>query len=154
MRLCIASGKGGTGKTTVATNLARVAGRLGREVSYVDCDVEDPNGHLYLRPEIERVDPVTRLVPVIDHELCLGCCACVDICQYNALAYLADQVLLFPDLCHSCGGCRLVCPSEAISETGLEIGQMERGSAGEIAFLSGRRKGKKGSARVEVYRLG
>ena len=140
MRLCIASGKGGTGKTTVATNLAQVAGRLGRSVAYVDCDVEDPNGHLYVRPEIERIEPVTRPIPLIDRELCSGCGDCVELCQYNALAYLADQVLLFADLCHSCGGCRLVCPTGAISESRTEIGQLERGAAEEIAFLNGRLK--------------
>lgn len=138
MRLCIASGKGGTGKTTVATSLARVAADLGQSVAYVDCDVEDPNGHLFLHPELATSAPVSMSIPVVDLDLCTHCGMCEDICQFNAIVCLPDQILLFPEMCHSCGGCGMICPVGAIDESERAIGQIARGSAGQIRFINGR----------------
>lgn len=137
MRIAIASGKGGTGKTTVSVNLARVLS-LRHPVQYVDCDVEEPNGHLFLKPFIEEKISVGVLVPQVDPLLCTHCGACSRICQYHAIASLKEKTLVFPEMCHGCGGCRLVCPSGAITEIERPIGLIERGKAGKIAFLQGR----------------
>lgn len=137
MKIAIASGKGGTGKTTVATNLAQLAAENGCRTVYVDCDVEAPNGHLFLRPEIHIKEPVTVPVPEIDATVCNHCGACARFCQYNALLCLPSAVMVFPELCHGCGGCRMVCPMAAIKETVREIGQCFTGQAGKIGFASG-----------------
>ena len=110
MRIAIASGKGGTGKTTVATNLAQVAAACGRAVAYLDCDVEEPNGHLFLKPTIERQEPINKLIPTVDLNLCTFCGRCSQVCRYGAIACVNKQVLIFTELCHSCGGCVLACP--------------------------------------------
>lgn len=136
--IAIASGKGGTGKTTVAANLARVASIWGLEVSYLDCDVEEPNGHIFLKPTIEISDPVHVPVPVVDEDKCTACGKCSAICQYSAIALLGKTVLTFPNLCHGCGGCVLVCPSGAITETGREVGVVEEGDANGVRFVHGR----------------
>jgi MinD superfamily P-loop ATPase len=138
--IAIASGKGGTGKTTVATNLARVAADQGMEVSYIDCDVEEPNGHIFLKPEIEKTTIVTTPVPVVDDSKCNACGKCRDICQYSAIILLKDMVLAFPNLCHGCGGCKLVCPTGAISESGREVGVIEEGRSGGVRFVHGELK--------------
>jgi len=137
MKISIASGKGGTGKTTVATNLARLASADGRSVAYVDCDVEEPNGHIFLKPEIARREPVARPVPQVDAEACIHCGRCGEVCQYSAIICMGEQVLTFPELCHSCGGCWLVCPADAITESDRVLGRIETGRAGEIAFVHG-----------------
>ncbi len=137
MKIAIASGKGGTGKTTLATNLAVVAAQLGHRVVYVDCDVEEPNGHLFLKPTIERREPVTLLVPHVRADACDRCGRCAQVCQYSALIWLGDKPLVFPELCHSCGGCALVCPQKAIVEVPREIGFVETGHAGEVRFVRG-----------------
>ena len=137
MRLAIASGKGGTGKTTVATNLASVAASDGRRVAYLDCDVEEPNGHLFLNPEITSSAPVGRLHPVVDEGKCTHCGLCGEICQYSAIVCIGDKVLVHPELCHSCGGCALVCRPGAISEAPREMGKLEMGSAEPIQFVHG-----------------
>lgn len=135
MIISVASGKGGTGKTTVATNLAF---SLEKDVQILDCDVEEPNAHLFLHPEItERISAFTP-VPEIDKEKCTYCKKCAEICRFNAIAVLKDIILTFPELCHSCGGCMEVCPEKAISETGRELGVVERGKVGEIQFTHGR----------------
>ncbi len=134
MRICIASGKGWTGKTTIATNLAAV---LGKVAQYVDCDVEEPNGHLFLKPKIEYSEIVSVPVPKVDLEKCDFCRKCADFCQFNAIAVLGKNVLIFPELCHSCGGCKLICPKEAIFETSKEIGRLEKGIAKEVEFVHG-----------------
>lgn len=138
MILAIASGKGGTGKTTVATNLARVAADRGTEVAYLDCDVEEPNGHIFLKPEVVATSPVTVPVPVVDEQKCTACGDCAQICQYNAIALLGETVLVFENLCHGCGGCTMVCPAGAISEGAREVGVVEEGNARGIAFVHGR----------------
>jgi len=137
MRIAIASGKGGTGKTTVATNLATVAAQGDRTVAYLDCDVEEPNGHIFLQPEITGTQPVGNLIPCVDEEKCTGCGECAKICQYGAIACLGQKVLVYPELCHACGGCELVCPADAIAETFHEIGRLETGHAGPIRFVRG-----------------
>jgi len=137
MRIAIASGKGGTGKTTVATNLAFIASSDGRKVAYLDCDVEEPNGHLFLKPEILERKAVGDLVPVVDADLCTVCGKCAEICQYNAIACVGDKALIYPELCHGCGGCALVCPVEAISEENREMGILETGHVGPIQFAHG-----------------
>jgi MinD superfamily P-loop ATPase len=134
MKICIASGKGGTGKTIVATNLVAV---LGEGTQYLDCDVEEPNGYLFLRPKFEYYETVSVPVPKVDLEKCDFCRKCADFCQFNAISVLGKTVLTFPELCHSCGGCKLICPKEAIFETKKEIGKLEKGMAKEIEFVCG-----------------
>jgi len=137
MKLAIASGKGGTGKTTVATNLAWIAGCNGRHVAYLDCDVEEPNGHLFLNPEITSSVPVGRLHPVVDEDKCTHCGQCGEICQYSAIVCIGEKILTYPELCHSCGGCRRVCHPGAITEVSRERGRLETGAAGRIQFIRG-----------------
>lgn len=137
MKIAIASGKGGTGKTTVATNLAYVASRNGRTVAYLDCDVEEPNGHIFLKPAITDRKSVGDRIPKVDSQTCVLCGKCSEICQYNAIACVGEQVLIYPELCHSCGGCSLVCPVAAIEEVVREVGVLEIGQAGDIAFAHG-----------------
>ncbi|MDX9703371.1 MAG: ATP-binding protein [Candidatus Auribacterota bacterium] len=133
MRICMASGKGGTGKTTVAVNLALVAGK----VQYVDCDVEEPNGHLFLKPKIDSSYDIGIAVPVLDDELCNKCGICSKVCEFNAIAVFAKSVLIYPELCHGCGACIHLCPRRALRESTRCIGVVERGHIGDIAFLHG-----------------
>ncbi len=135
MIISIASGKGGTGKTTVATNLAL---SIDQDVQLLDCDVEEPNAHLFLNPIIEKNEPVLAPVPQIDLEKCTFCKKCMDICRYGAIAVLKKDVLTFDNLCHSCGGCFEVCPEDAIIEKKRSLGEIEHGKAGKISFIHGR----------------
>jgi MinD superfamily P-loop ATPase len=135
MIISIASGKGGTGKTTVATNLARSAQE---PVLLLDCDVEEPNAHLFLQPTMTRTTSVYKPIPQIDFEKCTYCGKCGEICEYNAIAVMKKNVLVFSELCHGCGGCTLVCPEGAITEVGQKIGVVEHGHAGEIQFAHGK----------------
>jgi MinD superfamily P-loop ATPase len=136
--VAIASGKGGTGKTTVAANLARSVCDSGQKVQYLDCDVEEPNGHIFLRPHLTDSRQVTIDVPQVDSDKCSACGQCGQICQYGAIVCIQENVLTFEPLCHSCGGCFRVCPDDAITAKPLEIGTVESGTAGEISFVSGR----------------
>lgn len=133
MRISIASGKGGTGKTTVAVNLALSLG----DCTLVDCDVEEPNTNVFLNIELEQVEEVNLHVPKIDKERCTLCGKCSEFCQYNALITLPKEVLLFPELCHSCGGCYLVCEDGAISEQKRPIGVINKGARKGITYLQG-----------------
>jgi MinD superfamily P-loop ATPase len=135
MIISIASGKGGTGKTTVATNLAV---SVNGPVQLLDCDVEEPNAHLFLRPTIEETRTITTPVPDIDLEKCTFCKKCAEICRFRAIAVLGDTVLTFPELCHSCGGCMAVCPEGAITEKGRELGVLEIGAMNGVSFAHGR----------------
>lgn len=134
MVIAIASGKGGTGKTSVAVSLALSAGRC----RLVDCDVEEPDVHLLLKPQVVQTRPVTSPVPRIDESLCNRCGECSRACAFHALATLPNSVLVFRELCHGCGLCAWVCPRKAITETGRELGVLEIGRAGEVDFIAGR----------------
>jgi MinD superfamily P-loop ATPase len=136
--VAVASGKGGTGKTTVSANLALAAAGAGCPVCYVDCDVEEPNGHLFLHPRITDSRRITVPVPVVDEEKCLHCGACGEICQFGAIVCLNETVLIFDKMCHGCGGCAMVCPAGAITEQGREIGAVEEGRSGLMGFVHGR----------------
>jgi MinD superfamily P-loop ATPase len=137
IQVAVASGKGGTGKTTLAVCLAHALAEHGERVTYVDCDVEEPNGHIFLRPTFEHRRPVRVLVPSMDTDGCSGCGRCSEFCQFNAIVSLRDRVLVLPDLCHGCGGCVLVCGERALSEVPHEIGAVELGRAGGIDFVHG-----------------
>ena len=113
MIISIASGKGGTGKTTVATSLAR---SMTCAVRLVDCDVEEPNAHLFLNPEIDSEETVFAMVPKVDLDRCTGCRRCAEICRFSAITVVGGSVLTFPELCHGCGGCLEVCPEGAIAQ--------------------------------------
>lgn len=134
MIISVASGKGGTGKTTVATNLVRV---LDEEVTLLDCDVEEPNAHLFLNPEIHASEKAFATIPIVDQEKCNGCGACVKICRFRALTVVAGSVMVFPELCHSCGGCMVVCPEQAVSDGQRELGVVEYGTKENITFVKG-----------------
>lgn len=138
MNISIASGKGGTGKTTISTNLAYYLAGRNVSVRYHDCDVEEPNGYLFLKPEITKKHPAFISVPLIDENRCTGCGKCVQLCEYNALARLGKTVMVFAELCHGCGGCTLICPQNAITEHEKEIGFVETGNSGKIGFVHGR----------------
>lgn len=138
MKIAIASGKGGTGKTTVATNLATVVAASGRAVAYLDCDVEEPNGHLFLKPVIDGQQPIHKQLPVVDLDRCTFCGRCGEVCRYGAIACVNQQVLIFAELCHSCGGCVLACAADAMREIPKPIGELRLGAAGPIQFIEGR----------------
>jgi MinD superfamily P-loop ATPase len=129
MKIAIASGKGGTGKTIVATNLAYLLAKNGQAIVYLDCDVEEPNGHLFFDLEEQSRQEVTIPVPKVAMETCDLCGACGDLCEYSAILTVADKVLIFPELCHGCGGCSLVCPRGAILEFPHKIGEVIHFSA-------------------------
>ena len=133
MKIAVASGKGGTGKTSVAVNLALSLGG----VQVLDCDVEEPNAHILLNPKVEETRPVEMLVPRILEERCDYCGMCARFCQYNALFVVGETAMVFPELCHSCGGCSIVCPQDAIVEEPRQIGRIVKGSAGDIDIVWG-----------------
>jgi MinD superfamily P-loop ATPase len=140
MKIAIASGKGGTGKTTIATNLACSIARTGKEVQYLDCDVEEPNGHIFLKPDIKETQKITIGVPEVDIDLCNGCGKCSQLCQYSAIVCVKGKAIVFEQLCHSCGGCELICPTGAIKEKQIEIGFVDLGTSGDVKFGQGRLK--------------
>ena len=135
MIISIASGKGGTGKTTVATNLAL---SLNSQVCFLDCDVEEPNAHLFIKPEFNVTEKVSTPVPEVDESKCTHCGKCGEICQFKAIIVIADTVLVFPELCHSCGGCMEVCPEDAIRETDRELGIIQQAQFNGLEFVHGR----------------
>jgi MinD superfamily P-loop ATPase len=140
MIISIASGKGGTGKTTVATSLALYLSRNGVNTGFLDCDVEEPDSALFLKPVLNKPKTVDIPVPTVDFERCTYCGRCAEVCAYNAIAVAKKTVLVFPELCHGCGGCALFCPEGAISEVGRDIGVVEEGDASGIKFVQGRLK--------------
>ena len=137
MRVAVVSGKGGTGKTTVATALAKAAAEEGLLAAYVDCDVEAPNGHLLLRPTMGKRQRVSRSVPVVDLNECVRCGACMHACQFGAIVYLGDAFKVFANLCKSCGACVAACNFGAISEVPHAVGWVETGQAGSLRFAQG-----------------
>jgi len=137
MIISVASGKGGTGKTLVATSLA-LSLKNKQRVQLLDCDVEEPNDHIFLKPVITESEAVCIPVPEIDEKKCTCCDKCAEVCAYHALVVFAQQVLVFPNLCHGCGACSYLCPEKAISEKGREIGVVESGHADGVEFAHGK----------------
>lgn len=135
MILAVASGKGGTGKTTVSVNLARLSGS---SVQLLDCDVEEPNDHLFLRGTGQGAETVSIPVPQVDESLCDGCGECGRFCEYHAIVSFGTKPLVFPEMCHGCGGCAKVCPKKAIHEVDQRIGVIETVQAENITLIQGR----------------
>ncbi|MFA9380781.1 MAG: 4Fe-4S binding protein [Acetanaerobacterium sp.] len=133
MRIAVLSGKGGTGKTLVSVNLACAAQRS----AYIDCDVEEPNGHLFFKPEGIKEEEVAIRIPVVDEQRCSGCRTCVDFCRFNALACINGKVRVFDEVCHSCGGCVLLCPEKALTEREKVIGKIQEGISGTVDVSTG-----------------
>ncbi len=134
MIISIASGKGGTGKTTIATSLALSVS----SAQILDCDVEEPNSHIFIKPEIKDKKLIFIPVPQVDESKCNSCGRCQEVCAYNAIAVVNKKVLIFPELCHGCGSCSYFCPTNAISEINKEIGYIEAGNKGELEFVHGK----------------
>ena len=135
LKIVISSGKGGTGKTFISTNIAKISEELGIATSYLDCDVEEPNGHLFLKPKIEKKEDIEVLSPVeVDQNKCILCGKCAKACKYNAIAVIKEKVLIFKNLCHLCGACKIVCPENAIIEKPRKIGELKHGKSGNIDF--------------------
>jgi len=134
MKIAVLSGKGGTGKTLVSVNLAAAAS----ESIYIDCDVEEPNGHLFFKPDDIVLEQIMVKVPVVDENKCNGCRTCSDFCKFNALAYINNKLIVFDEICHSCGGCVLFCPKGALSEKTKRIGQVEYGTSKNVTVITGR----------------
>ena len=137
MIVSVASGKGGTGKTLVATSLA-LSLKDRERVQLLDCDVEEPDVHIFLRPVITRSEAVYIQVPEVDEKKCTYCGKCAEVCAYHAIAVLGKHVLVFPELCHGCGACSYLCPEKAISEVGKEIGVVESGQSDGVDFVHGK----------------
>jgi MinD superfamily P-loop ATPase len=138
MRITVASGKGGTGKTTIATSLALSLAEDGHIPVFLDGDVEAPNAHLFLKPVFDRKQDVSILIPQVDESKCTYCGKCAEVCQYHAIVVVGKKTLVFPQLCHGCGSCTLVCPEHAITESAEVMGVLERGSAlSGISFARG-----------------
>ncbi len=137
MLISVASGKGGTGKTLVATSLA-LSLKEGDKVQLLDCDVEEPNDHVFLKPEIIGSKAVSILVPRVNEEKCTYCGKCAEVCAYHAIAVLGNHVLTFPQLCHGCGACSYLCPEKAIAEESRETGVVEWGNSDGVGFVQGK----------------
>ncbi|HNQ50398.1 MAG TPA: ATP-binding protein [Candidatus Omnitrophota bacterium] len=140
MIISVASGKGGTGKTTIAVNLALSL----KDIQLLDCDVEEPNAHLFVKPRITDKAQAFIPVPEVDEAKCVHCGICREVCAYHAIAVLPaskdkkGSVLIFPHLCHGCGACSLLCPQKAVKEVNKEIGAVERGAHADLQFVHGR----------------
>ena len=133
MNIAVLSGKGGAGKTLLSVNMAAAS----KSSTYIDCDVEEPNGYLFFKPEEIVEENVSVKIPEVDKELCSGCRKCVDFCKFNALAFIKKAPIVFGDICHSCGGCSLLCPENAITEKDKVIGKIEKGKSQGIDVYTG-----------------
>lgn len=133
MKIAVLSGKGGTGKTLVSVNLAAVKGNS----TYIDCDVEEPNGHLFFQPDDVQEEEISVKIPKVDHQLCNGCRKCVEFCKFNALAYISNELIVFEEICHSCGGCVILCPEKALTEKNKVIGTIQKGVSKQVKVYSG-----------------
>ena len=134
MKIAVLSGKGGTGKTLVAVNMAAAIGNC----MYLDADVEAPNGNLFFQTHNEEIEPVTVKIPYVDDLKCKGCRKCVEFCKFNALAYIHNRLMVFEDICHSCGGCQLVCPENVLLEKEKPIGEISRGISDTVTVVAGK----------------
>ena len=134
--ISVASGKGGTGKTTVAVNLALSI----ENIQLLDCDVEEPNAHLFLNPQINKVRSVHIPLPKINENLCDYCRKCSEFCEFHAIIVISNKIMVFPELCHGCGGCMRFCPGKVITEEGREVGSVETGRAKGFRFAHGKLK--------------
>ncbi|SCP98357.1 nucleotide-binding protein [Anaerobium acetethylicum] len=133
MKIAVLSGKGGTGKTLVSVNLAAAADKA----LYIDCDVEEPNGYLFFKPEGVETEKISIRLPAVYEDRCNGCRKCVEFCKFNALAYVGNRLIVFDEVCHSCGGCMLVCPEKAIYERDKLIGEVQRGRSEKVTVITG-----------------
>ncbi|MCB8817320.1 nucleotide-binding protein [Desulfosporosinus shakirovi] len=133
MKIAVLSGKGGTGKTLVSVNLASAA----NEAIYIDCDVEEPNGRLFFKPKNIASESVSIKIPFADQKLCVGCRKCIDFCKFNAIAFIINKVIVFDDVCHSCGGCVLFCQEKALSEKDKNIGEVQSGVSENVSVITG-----------------
>lgn len=133
MRIAVLSGKGGTGKTLVSVNLAAAA----KSSTYIDCDVEEPNGHLFFKPEYVQEEEISVKTPKVNNELCNGCRKCIDFCKFNALAYIKNKLIVFDEVCHSCGGCIMLCPEKALTEKEKVIGKVQKGTSDQVSIYTG-----------------
>jgi MinD superfamily P-loop ATPase len=133
MKIAVLSGKGGTGKTLVSVNLAAVS----KEATYIDCDVEEANGHLFFKPQWIEKEDIAVKIPQVDKKLCDGCRNCVNFCKFNALVYVNDELKIFDEICHSCGGCILVCPQKALTEKDKIIGIIKKGISDNVTIYTG-----------------
>ncbi len=133
MNIAVLSGKGGTGKTLVSVNMAAAA----KEAVYIDCDVEEPNGYLFFKPADVESEKVTVKIPYVDQTLCNGCRTCVEFCNFNALAYIKQSLKVFEGICHSCGGCVLLCPQKALKEKDKVIGEVQKGVSEDVTVITG-----------------
>ena len=133
MKIACLSGKGGAGKTFVAVNLAAAAGAC----TYLDCDVEEPNGRLFFQPDGVETRTVSTLLPAFDAQKCDGCKQCVQACRFHALIYIREKPMVFPEVCHNCGLCGMVCPQQAVTEMPKPIGTLEIGRHREVTVVTG-----------------
>lgn len=140
VHIAIASGKGGTGKTTIAVSLANRFAAQGRKVALLDCDVEEPNANLFLKTEIRVKETIYTPIPEVDEDKCNGCGRCEEVCNFNAIVIVKQKPLVFPDLCHSCGGCVMECPEKALYEVQKEVGILEEGYNEKVIYAGGRLK--------------
>lgn len=138
MKIAIASGKGGTGKSTISVNLAYLLAKKNNNIALVDCDVEEPNCHLFLNPKFEYSDTVNTAIPKIDNEKCISCGKCVELCEFNAMALIKNKVLIFDELCHGCNACKINCPNGAIFNTYKEIGIIDAVFNKNLSFIQGK----------------
>jgi MinD superfamily P-loop ATPase len=135
--ISVASGKGGTGKTLVATSLA-LSLQNRKPVQFLDCDVEEPDAHIFLKPSLNHKQAVSIPIPQVDEGKCTYCGKCAEVCAYNAIAVIGEKVLIFPELCHGCGACSYLCPEDALSEVNREVGVLEAGQSKGIQFIHGK----------------
>lgn len=137
MQIAIASGKGGTGKTTVASNLAYYLSNHGYDTTLVDCDVEEPNNHIFFQPTWYHDFKVNMPVPEVNTDICTNCGLCSEFCEFNAIVNVKESILIFSELCHGCGGCLMICPTQALKETSREIGKVQEGIINNLNLVHG-----------------
>ncbi len=133
MKIAVLSGKGGTGKTLVSVNLAAAA----ENSVYIDCDVEEPNGHLFFKPQSIETENIYVQIPVVDNSICNGCRKCVEFCKFNALAYANKKLMIFEEICHSCEGCIMLCPEKSLTKKEKAIGVVQRGISEKVNAITG-----------------